>query len=59
MNTCFYISDKDKDRHYQIMFSKDYLGKNQVSISNAGGEAMFMDEEKFFQLIDKYFKENF
>lgn len=59
MNTCFYISDKDKDRHYQISFYNNHNGKNEIVISNSGKESMYIDEEQFFQLIDKYFKENF
>ncbi len=58
MNAIFYVSDKSKDRHYEIRFTKQGLSEN-VWIGNAGGEAMAMEEQEFFDLIDKYFKDNF
>ena len=58
MNTIFYVSDKDKNNHYEITFNLSrYNG--EVLLRNAGGEGMMMTEEEFFLLIDKHFKENF
>lgn len=58
MNATFYISDDKKDRHYEINFQR-YDMKNHVWIKNSGGEGMQIEEQKFFELIDKFFKENF
>jgi hypothetical protein len=58
MNANFYISDYKKDRHYEISFHMDRL-KNHIWIANAGHEGMEVSEQQFFELIDKFFKENF
>lgn len=58
MNASFYISDQSKDRHYKITFHHDKLN-DYISLTNDEGEGMSLNEESFFNLLDKYFKDKF
>lgn len=58
MNASFYISDQKRNNHYEINFFYQG-GINYIWLKNAGGELMHMEEQKFFDFIDKFFKENF
>jgi len=58
MNVLLYISDTSHNNHYEIRFTTD-RSHPDFFLSNAGGELMSLSEQQFFDIIDKFFKENF
>lgn len=54
-----HISDNGVAQTYKISIFISHDGRKSLWISNVQGEGMEVSEKNFFDVIDKYFKEEF
>lgn len=56
----YYFDEENKiEKSYSIENTMPPIGESKVWIRNEEGESMTVDTKKIFDLIDKFFKENY